>query len=114
MAVNLNAVGIQSTSLTLCESVDYEQKLEEASALACDSGYGYAATFDEMIEFSLKGSGDLPATMVIGGTGGTDADLTDVNDGAGTETRILTNIRVSESSDDVNKWECSGVYFPNT
>jgi len=114
MAVNLNSVGIQTTALSLCETVEYEQRTEEVVVQDCDSGFGAAEAIDPMIEFSIKGSGDLPAGIVIGGDGGSNMDITGVNDGAGTETRIITSIRESESSDQFNTWEASGVYYPNT
>lgn len=114
MAVTLNTVGIQSTSLSLCESVDYEQKTEEVVVQDCDTGFGAAETIDPMVEFSLKGSGDLPAGITIAGDGGSNVDITNINDGAGTETRIITSIRETESSDAFNTWEVSGVYYPNT
>lgn len=114
MAVNLSSVGVQTNSVSLCESVDYEQKVDEAVRQACDSGFGAAETFDPIIEFSLKGAGDIPAGYAIGGDGGLEADITGVTDGVGTETRIITNLKVTETADDFNGWEISGTYYPNT
>ena len=117
MAVTLTDIGLQSyTSGTPClvESVDYEQKVDEIVVPSCDSGFGFAATYDPMIEFSIKGKGDLPALLLIGTDGSTDADITGVNDGAGTETRIITSVKTSEENEGLNSWEISGSYYPGT
>lgn len=112
MALNLDDVGIQSvTGITLLQSVDYEKKLDVATVPNCTSGFGAAEAFNPIIEFSMKGAGDLPAALVIGSDGGTDADIEDVNDGSGT--RIITNVKEMEKNDDFNGWECSGTYYPN-
>ena len=112
MALNLDDVGIQSIAgITLLQSVDYEKKLDVATVSSCTSAFGAAEAYNPIIEFSMKGAGDLPAGLVIGSDGSTDADLTDVNDGTGI--RIITNVKEMEKNDDFNGWECSGTYFPN-
>ena len=110
MAANLNDVGIQSSALTLLESIDYSAKLEEAIVTDSDSSFGDAEAFNPVVEFSLKGKGDIPASMGIG-TDAASAALTGINDGAGT--MILTSVKESESNKDFNAWECSGTYWPN-
>lgn len=112
MALNLDDVGIQSVSgITLLQSVDYEKKVDVATVVDCTSAFGAAEAFNPIIEFSMKGAGDLPVALVIGGDGSTSGDITDVNDGSGT--RIITNVKEMEKNDDFNGWECSGTYFPN-
>lgn len=114
MAVNLDDVGIQSWTApagSVCESVDYEKKIEEAMISACDSGFGAAAAFDPTIEFSIKGRGDLPAGFAVGTDGGASGAITGVNDGAGTS--IIESVKEGEKNDDYNSWEISGIYFPS-
>lgn len=112
MPVNLDNVGIQSHSgVTLCNSVDYEKKLSKAEVPACDSGFGAADAFDPIIDFTIKGAGDLPVGLVIGSDGGSDADLTNINDTADTK-RIITNVKEMEKHDDYNEWEISGTFYP--
>jgi hypothetical protein len=113
MPANLNDVGIQASSLTLLETVDYSKKLEEAVIMDSDSSFGDAEAFNPIIEFSLKGRGDLPSGIAIGTDGGASGavDLTGINDGSGT--LIITSVKQSESNTDFNAWECSGTYYPS-
>ncbi len=112
MAVNLDDVGVQTyTASTLCDRVEYEQKLTEVEAPACDGGFGAAEVFDPVIEFSMSGKGDLPALLVVGTDGGTDGVITGVNDGPGT--RVFTSIKEMEKNDDFNSWEAEGFYYPS-
>lgn len=111
MAINLDDVGVQShTTTTLCESVDYETKTDQAMISACDSTFGAAEAFDPITEFSLRGKGDIDVLLVIGGDGSTAAVLTDINDGLGT--RILSSVKEDENNTEFNGWEVSGTYFP--
>lgn len=111
MAVNLNDVGIQSSTITLLQSVEYEKKVDEAIVPACDSGFGAAETYNPTIEFSMKGAGDLPASLIVGSDGGLSADLTGVNDGLGT--RLILSVKEMEKNEGFNEWEASGTYWPN-
>ena len=112
MAVNLTDVGIQSvTAIVLLQSIDYEKKVDEAMVPNCTSGFGAAETFNPTFEFSMKGSGDLPSSLLVGTDGGGYADITGVNDGSGT--RIVTNVKEMEKNEDFNGWEISGTYWPN-
>ena len=113
MPANLNDVGIQASSLTLLESVDYSKKLSEAVIMDSDSSFGDAEAFNPVIEFSLKGRGDVPSGIAVGTDGGVGgaADLAGINDGAGT--LIITSVKQSESNKDFNAWECSGTYWPD-
>jgi len=111
MPANLNDVGIQSTALSLVEGVDYSIKLEEAVVKESDSSFGDAEAFDPIIEFSIKGRGDIPAGLAAGSDGGTDGVLTGINDGLGTT--IIKTIKRGESYTDFDSWECSGSYFPS-
>lgn len=111
MAITLTAVGIQSTAaIALCESIDYDKKMDEALILECDGGFGAAEAYDPTIDWSIKGSGDLPALLIIGTDGSTDAALTDINDGSGTN--LITSVKETESNEDFNSWDVSGTYFP--
>lgn len=110
MAANLNDVGIQASALSLLESIDYSKKLEEAVITDSDSSFGHAQAFNATIDFSLKGKGDIPATLVVGGENIAAAALTGVNDGDGTT--ILKSVKISETNTDFNSWEVSGVYYP--
>ena len=107
-------VGVQNAAagLTLCEVVEYEQRLDEVVVMDCDSGFGAGATFDPVVDITLRGKGDLPAGLVIGSDGATDGEITGLNDGA-SDVTIYNSIRESERNDDLNDWEASGQYFPN-
>lgn len=112
MALNLTDVGLQSyTESSLCESFDYKKQLSEANADACDSGFGAAATFDPVYEFSMKGKGDIPAAIAIGTDGGvTSFTLAGVD--TTTATRLFTSVKEVERNDDFNSWEASGMFWP--
>lgn len=111
MAANLDDVGIQSSALSLIESVDYTKKLDEAVITDSDSSFGDAEAFNPIIDFSIKGRGSIPALLLIGSDGSTDAVLTGINDGTGTI--IITSVKTSESATDFDAWEIGATYYPN-
>lgn len=115
MPVNLDDIGIQSYETpvgAICESLDYEKKLDEAVIMNCTSQFGAAEAFDPIIEFSVKGRGDLPVNLVVGTNGGGDAVLTNINDDIG-GTIILSSVKENEKNDDFNGWEISGTFYPS-
>lgn len=111
MPADLSDVGIQSSALTLLESIDYSKKVEEAVISDSDSSFGAAEAYNPIIEFSLKGKGDIPVALVLGSDGGASSVLTGVNDGVGVS--ILTSVKIAETNTDFNSWEVSGTYYPN-
>ena len=114
MAVNLDDVGVQSWTAptgSICESVEYEQKTDTAMITSCDSGFGAAEAFAPIVEFSIKGRGDLPTGFAVGTDGGANGTIDGVNDGSGTS--IIESVKESEKNDDYNSWEISGMYFPS-
>lgn len=113
MAANLDSIGIQSWTAPLgavCDSLDYEKRVDEVIIPNCTSGFGLGETIDPIIDFSIKGYGDLPTGFVAGGNGGGEADITGVNDGAGTI--IIESVKQAEKNDMYNAFEISGTYFP--
>lgn len=110
MPVNFDAPGIQSHDATLCESLNYEKKLEEAVIPAADSGFGDAEAYNPTIDWQISGYGDPPATAAVG-IAASALNLTGITDGGGTN--LCKNLKRSESNTNFNKWSASGTYYPN-
>jgi len=110
MAVNFDAPGIQSHSATLCESLNYEKKVEEAVIMAKDSGFGDAEAYNPTIDWQIQGFGDVPEGAAVG-VAASALNLIGITDGSGTN--ICKNLKRSESNTNFNKWSASGTYYPN-
>ena len=108
MPAVFDTIGIQTITAALCESVELTRSLEEADALASDSGHGYAEAFNPTYELSASGKGDLPAAAVLGSSG----DPTVVSNLISGGITVITGIKESENQSDVNGWEVSGKNAP--
>ena len=115
MPANLTDIGIQSTSqVALLEGLDYDAKVESAMIMTYEGKFGAAATFNDTIEWSMSGRGDVEAALAIGTDGGASSPLTGITDGAGTTTNIISSVSYSETNTDFPSWDVSGTYYPNT
>ena len=106
MAATFNEIGVECVTAALVESVDVtktiEHKIVKTSVGAFDSG----ARFDPSFEFSVKGRGSV-ADSELGGGGG--SYLPDQIAGGVT---IIKSIKNSETNEDFNSFEVTGVNYP--
>lgn len=106
MPVNFDAVGLQSVDETLAQSFDIEKSVESAIVQDQLGAFNTGKTFDPTFDFTLAGSGDIPAALVIA----SDGDLTIAGISGGIT--ILTRVKEGNKNVDFNNWEVSGKNFP--
>lgn len=106
MPVNLTDVGIQSVSETLSSGFSIEKKLETAMVNTLDGSFSEGKAFDPTFDFSISGSGDIPAALVVGSDG--DLAIAGITGGV----TLLTNAKETYKNTDFNSWEASGKNFP--
>lgn len=106
MAASFNEIGVECVTAALVESVDVtkniDHKIVKTSLGAFDSGNKFDPTF----EFSVKGRGSALASLVGGGGAGY---LPDQISGGVT---IIKSVKNSETNEDYNSFEVSGVNYP--
>lgn len=107
MPVNFDAVGLQSVDETLAQSFDIEKSVESAIVQDQLGAFNTGKTFDPVFDFTLSGSGDIPAALVIASNGS--LTIAGVTGGV----TILTRVRETNKNVDWNSWETSGKNFPN-
>lgn len=106
MSVTFNKIGVQSVSAELIESVESTRQMESKMIMSTDGGFGEARTFDPTYEFTVKGRG---TTSVKAGDSTASGYVPDAISGGRT---IITSVKLTQSNDDYNEFEISGVNYP--
>lgn len=96
--------GISSISGVYIESVDVEHKLETKVLVQSDGSFGEAMNYDPSFTFSVKGKGNSPAGLGIGG-GSAPNGVTGMV--------IITSVKEMQSNEDWEGFEYSGVAYPS-
>ena len=96
--------GITKISGTLVEAVDLTLSAETKELIDSDGTFVAARNVDSQYSFSVKGKGDLPSGITVGGDAGEP-------DGASGKV-IITKITLSQKNDDWNSWSYDGVAYP--
>lgn len=107
MAAQFNELGVKCVSATLVESAEVSKSMEVKVIKNSDSSFAQAHRFDPSFTFSVKGRG--PATgAVLGGAAA--AYIPDQISGG---ISIITSLKLSETNEDYNSYEVSGVNYPS-
>lgn len=96
--------GITAVQGLYLESVDAESKVESKVLLRSDGSFGEAMNYDPSFSFSVKGKGDAPAALGIGG-GSAPTEVTGHV--------IITSVKTTQSNEDWQGFEYSGVCYPS-
>lgn len=106
MAATFNEIGVECVTATLVESVDVskniDHKIVKTNLGAFDSGTKFNPTF----EFSVKGRGSALDTA-LGTTG-----ASYLPDQIGGGITIIKSVKNSETNEDFNSFEVSGMNYP--
>jgi hypothetical protein len=95
--------GITKIAGTLVESVDVTLTGETKELINADGTHSAARIVDTQFSFSVKGKGDLPPTLVLGGNVGEPTDVTGKV--------IVTKITESQTNEDWIGWSYDGVAY---
>ena len=106
MAVTFNKIGVQSVTAELIESVESTKQMESKMIMSNEGGFGEARTFDPTYEFTVKGRG---TTSVKAGDESAAGYMPDIISGGRT---IITSVKMTQTNDDYNEFEISGVNYP--
>lgn len=105
MAVTFNAIGVQSVTAELIESVETTKSLDTKMIMESKGGFGAAKGFDPKFEFTIKGRGTTTQEP------GASAAL--IPEGISGGITVITSVKLSEKNDDFNEFEISGVNYPS-
>lgn len=106
MPAAFNEIGIGSITASLVETLEVEKKIDHKVIKTSLGGFAQGHRHDPMFEFSVKGRGNADASL-LGGTGGAYAPSQ-----LGGGVTIITNVKNSETNEDFNSFELSGVNYP--
>lgn len=98
------AFGVTAIQGLYLESVDCESKVESKVLLRSDGSFGEAMNYDPSFSFSVKGKGEVPASLGIAG-GPVPPELNGLV--------IITSVKTMQSNEDWQGFEYSGVCYPN-
>ena len=106
MAATFEEIGVECVTATLVESVDVTKSIDHKIVKKNDGSFDSGAKFDPSFSFSVKGKGSA-ADSELGGSGG--SYLPDQIAGG---TTIITSVKNSETNEDFNSFEVTGVNYP--
>lgn len=102
-------IGITSVGIACTTSFDIEEKLEEAGEVYnVDGSFKHQDFYDPTYSFSIKGAGDFPAVLVLGGS----ANLEDTVDEFAAGIVMITSVSEEQSNEGESTWEASGQCWP--
>lgn len=105
MPVTFNEIGVGSVSGDLIESMDVTKTVEHKVLKRSDGGFESAQKFDPSFEFTIKGRGPTDQSDV--GTSGTL-----IPDNLSGGVTIIKSIKLTQTNEDFNSFEISGVNYP--
>ena len=106
MAAAFNEIGVDCVSAVLVESADVEKLIEHKIVKANDGGFSTGKGFDPMFNFSVKGRGSANENIL--GT----ASGSYIPDQISSGKIIITNVKNSQTNEDFDSFEVSGVAYP--
>lgn len=106
MPATFDQIGVACVSATLVESVDVNKVIDHKIVKKNDGAFDSGNKFDPTFEFSVKGRG----TASEGALGTASASyLPDQISGGVT---LIKNVKNSETNEDYNSFEVSGMNYP--
>lgn len=107
MPAAFNEIGVKCVNAALVESVDVQKQLEHKIIKTSDGEFEAGNRYDPSFEFSVKGRG-LADESLLGGAGAAYVPEQIAEGG----TTIITSVKNSQSNEDFNSFEVSGVNHP--
>jgi hypothetical protein len=106
MPAAFNEIGVKCVTAALVESVDVQKQLEHKIIKKSDGGFETGNRYDPSFSFSVKGRGVADESLL----GGASAAYVPEQITGGTT--IITTVKNSQTNEDYNSFELSGVNHP--
>ena len=106
MGAAFNEIGVECVTATLVESVDVSKNIEHKIVKKNDGAFDSGNKFDPTFEFSVKGRGSASESDL--GT----AAAAYIPDVCGAGVTLIKSIKNSETNEDYNSFEVSGMNYP--
>ena len=106
MPAAFNEIGVNCVSAALVESVDVQKQLEHKILKKSDGAFEAGNRYDPSFSFTVKGRG-LADESLLGGSSGSYVPE-QITGG----TTIITSVKNSQTNEDYNSFEVSGVNHP--
>ena len=100
----MSTFGITKITGLLIEAVDVTLTAETKELINSDGTHSEARSIDKSFSFSVKGKGDLPVSVVLGGSVGEPMGVTGKV--------IVTKIAETQTNEDWQGWSYDGVAYP--
>lgn len=101
----MSTFGITKITGDYVESVDVSLTAEVKELIKKDGTHGAARNVDTSFAFSVKGKGDIPSGVTIGGAQGEPTGVTGKV--------IITKITETQTNEDWQGWSYDGVAYPS-
>ena len=105
MPANLADIGIQSCATTTCTTIDYGSTMSEAVIKTSTGYFAQAMAFDQVVNWSIKGSG-FPHIAIAEASNG---DISEIDKGV----HICNSVKYTQTNDNYDSYECAGMSYPN-
>ena len=106
MPAAFNEIGVKCVTAALVESVDVQKQLEHKISKKNDGAFETGNRYDPSFSFSVKGRGVADESLL----GGASAAYVPEQITGGTT--IITTVKNSQTNEDYNSFELSGVNHP--
>jgi len=106
MPATFDQIGVECVSATLVESVDVSKNIDHKIVKKNDGAFDSGNKFDPTFEFSVKGRGSAAETLL--GVGGGSY----LPDQIGGGVTLIKSVKNSETNEDYNSFEVSGMNYP--
>jgi hypothetical protein len=106
MPAAFNEIGVKCVTATLVESVDVQKQIEHKILKKNDGAFETGNRYDPSFSFTVKGRG-LANESELGGSSGSYVPE-QITGG----TTIITSVKNSQTNEDYNSFEVSGVNHP--
>jgi len=106
MPAAFNEIGVKCVTAALVESVDVQKQIEHKIIKKSDGSFETGHRYDPSFSFSVKGRG-VAAESLLGGSSA--AYVPEQITGG---TTIITSVKNSQTNEDYNSFELSGVNHP--
>jgi hypothetical protein len=106
MPAAFNEIGVKCVTAALVESVDVQKQLEHKIIMKSDGAFETGNRYDPSFSFSVKGRGVADESLL----GGASAAYVPEQITGGTT--IITTVKNSQTNEDYNSFELSGVNHP--
>ena len=107
MPAAFNEIGVKCVTAALVESVDVQKQIEHKIIKKSDGSFETGHRYDPSFSFSVKGRGVADESLL----GGASAAYVPEQITGGTT--IITTVKNSQTNEDYNSFELSGVNHPS-